>query len=165
MRPRARHRPPRARPPARKRLARRTPRTAHAPSAARAQALFDHESGWRDEWLHPELRAALHSGDDAALRGLLEEVTEGVFRFPMLTAECCQMLIDEVDGYAGSGLPTSRPNSMNKYGLVLNEIGMEPMFDSSVPRGTPTRRPPPRATGATTHRRHVPPMPRATDAM
>ena len=39
------------------------------------------------------------------------------------------MLVEEVDGYNASGLPTSRPNSMNKYGLVLNEIGMEPLFD------------------------------------
>ena len=29
-----------------------------------------------------------------------------------------------------SGLPLGRPNSMNKYGLVLNEVGMEPLFDS-----------------------------------
>lgn len=40
------------------------------------------------------------------------------------------MLIQEVDHYSASGLPVSRPNSMNKYGLVLNEIGMEAMFDS-----------------------------------
>ena len=40
------------------------------------------------------------------------------------------MLVDEVDAYGSSGLPTARPNSMNKYGLVMNEIGMEPVFDS-----------------------------------
>jgi len=40
------------------------------------------------------------------------------------------MLVGEVDAYADSGLPQARPNSMNKYGLVLNEIGMEATFDS-----------------------------------
>ena len=47
-----------------------------------------------------------------------------MYAFPMLTQEACKMLVEEVDGYNASGLPTSRPNSMNKYGLVLNEIGM-----------------------------------------
>ena len=44
------------------------------------------------------------------------------------------MLLDEADGYNASGLPTSRPNSMNKYGLVLNEIGLEGLFDSLLRR-------------------------------
>jgi len=92
--------------------------------------LFDRDAGWRAEWLHPTLRAAIESGTDEALRKVVEEVTEGVYRFPMLTHACCEMIIDEVDTYTASGLPTSRPNSMNKYGLVLNEIGMEPMFNS-----------------------------------
>ena len=35
----------------------------------------------------------------------------------------------QVECYSGTGLPVARPNSMNKYGLVLNEIGMEPLFD------------------------------------
>ena len=34
-----------------------------------------------------------------------------------------------MEHYSGSGLPVSRPNSMNKYGLVLNDVGMEPLFD------------------------------------
>ena len=50
--------------------------------------------------------------------------------FPLLTAECCAMIVTEVEHYSGSGLPVSRPNSMNKYGLVLNEIGMEATFDA-----------------------------------
>ena len=99
---------------------------------------FDGE--WRREWLAPELREALAAADGsagdgsdgdggAALDGVLRELNEGVYCFPMLTEEACAMLVEEVDGYNASGLPTSRPNSMNKYGLVLNEIGMEPLFD------------------------------------
>ena len=90
--------------------------------------------GWRAEWLHPELRAALGADGDAPLRSLLRECTEGVYAFPMLTDAACAMLVREVDDYNASGLPTSRPNSMNKYGLVLNEIGMEPLFDSMQSR-------------------------------
>ncbi len=49
-------------------------------------------------------------------------------------SQVCEMLLDEADGYNASGLPTSRPNSMNKYGLVLNEIGLESLFDSLLRR-------------------------------
>jgi len=35
-----------------------------------------------------------------------------------------------VDSYLASGLKAARPNSMNQYGLVLNEVGMEALFDS-----------------------------------
>ena len=74
--------------------------------------LFDGSSGWRDEWLHPELRAALCGDGEAAggagpvrdaaaarqerLRGLLHECAEGIYSFPMLTDEACAMLVGEV---------------------------------------------------------------------
>ena len=63
------------------------------------------------------------------LRCLLEEHCEGVYSFPMLTQAACQMLVDEVDAYAASGLPTARPNSMNNYGIIVNAIGMRPAID------------------------------------
>lgn len=98
----------------------------------------------RAEWLHPELRCALYGGADASsaswdgdegaregrLRALLRECVEGVYAFPFLTDAACAMLVAEVDAYAESGLPQARPNSMNKYGLVLNEVGMEATFDT-----------------------------------
>jgi len=37
--------------------------------------------------------------------------------------------MDEVTNYDNSNLPKHRPNSMNNYGVVLNNIGMEPLFD------------------------------------
>ena len=52
-------------------------------------------------------------------------------------SQVCEMLLDEADGYNSSGLPASRPNSMNKYGLVLNEIGLESLFDSLLHRYFP----------------------------
>lgn len=95
--------------------------------------LYDPETGWRDDWLHPDLRSALahlrSTGDEEQLRALLQPCAEGVYSFPCLTDAACQMFVDEVDAYAASGLPSARPNSMNKYGLVVNEIGMEAVFD------------------------------------
>eukprot|EP00438_Fugacium_kawagutii_P033987 Skav228945 [mRNA] locus=scaffold2181:414879:416027:- [translate_table: standard] len=38
------------------------------------------------------------------------------------------MILEEVRHYQESDLPERPPNSMNNYGLVLNEIGMMPLF-------------------------------------
>jgi len=95
----------------------------------RHPSLFDVEVGWRDEWIAPALREALASADEGALAAVLHEEAEGVYTFPLLSEACCAMLVAEVECYSGTGLPVARPNSMNKYGLVLNEIGMEPLFD------------------------------------
>jgi len=37
-------------------------------------------------------------------------------------------LIEEVDNFERSGLPVMRPNSMNNYGVILDEIGMTPFL-------------------------------------
>jgi len=104
-------------------------------SLAKAPRLFDLEAGFRREWLAPSFAAALEayeaSGDTGPLRGMLDEVSPGVYTFEMLSLPCCDALLDEVDAYEASGMPAMRPNSMNNYGLVLNgPIGLERLMDS-----------------------------------
>jgi hypothetical protein len=38
----------------------------------------------------------------------------------------------QVDSYEGTELPKRRPNTMNKFGLIVNEIGMEPILTRLV---------------------------------
>lgn len=59
-----------------------------------------------------------------------QEEAEGVYSFPMFTADLCAKFVEEVENYQDSGLPVRRPNSMNNYGLIVNEIGMEGMIDN-----------------------------------
>mmetsp|Transcript_1107 Transcript_1107/g.3887 ORF Transcript_1107/g.3887 Transcript_1107/m.3887 type:complete len:542 (+) Transcript_1107:66-1691(+) len=95
--------------------------------------LFDTDAGWQLEWMDSEFADAIckQNEDDrsAALMSIMRKETEGVYSFPFVKQEFCQMLIEEVDNYQGCGLPIRRPNSMNNYGLILNEIGLEPMID------------------------------------
>ena len=84
-------------------------------------------------WLAPSF-AALFSDDGATpsaatLRSVIDEVAPGIYAFDLLSESFCQLLLDELGNYEGSGLPVSRPNSMNNYGLVLNSIGMERTMD------------------------------------
>lgn len=78
------------------------------------------------ELLHPELRAALD--DPSTLRSLATQHTPGVFSVPFFTDAACALLLEESSRFDTSGLPRSRPNSMNRYGLVLDDVGLLPFF-------------------------------------
>ncbi|KAL6040560.1 2-oxoglutarate and iron-dependent oxygenase domain-containing protein 2 [Balamuthia mandrillaris] len=57
-----------------------------------------------------------------------ETATTRLYSLVVFTPEFCQQLIEEVDHFERSGLPVMRPNSMNNYGLILDEIGFRPFF-------------------------------------
>lgn len=81
---------------------------------------------WFDKQLRPHLRAAGSSQpvDAKDVRQLMTVEADGVFSFPLFTPEFCRMFLEELDNYKASGLPVRRPNSMNRYGLIVNGIGM-----------------------------------------
>ena len=85
---------------------------------------------FKAEWLTATFRAAVEDGSTKALRAVLhEEVPGRVFSFEMLEPEFCAALLAETQNYEASGLPVTRPNSMNNYGVILNQIGMKGLLD------------------------------------
>ena len=86
-------------------------------------------------WLDAPLSAALALGAgaarDAALRALLRTDASGVYSVQLFAPEMCALLIEEVEHFSACTPPTerSRVNSMNRYGVVLNEIGLELLMD------------------------------------
>jgi len=89
----------------------------------RDPALFDPADV--TSWLHPnfkELISAINEERDTPL--VVKQEVEDVYSFPLLTYEACDRLFAEVEAFHESGLPARRPNSMNNYGLILNEIGL-----------------------------------------
>ena len=64
----------------------------------------------------------------AAWEGYLHDAvvreSAGVYSFELFSKAFCETFLAEVDNYDASGLPVRRPNSMNNYGLIVNEIGM-----------------------------------------
>ena len=79
----------------------------------------------------PEGKAALEAAVALARGvnqpgGALTELVPGagIFAFDAFTPEFCRMLADEVDAFEATDLPRRRPNTMNKAGLIVNEIGM-----------------------------------------
>ena len=88
---------------------------------------------WQDSWLRPDFLQALsgwrETGDpttiDVALLPGVRLEGPGIVSFDCLTHEFCDMLLEEVKHHRDSGFPQRPPNSMNNYGLVINEVGMQ----------------------------------------
>lgn len=79
------------------------------------------------DWFDSAFSAVAQAG--TGWRRLMREEAPNVFSFPLFTADFCKMFVEEVEAFNSSNLPSTPPNSMNKYGVIVNEIGMEPMLD------------------------------------
>mmetsp|Transcript_24608 Transcript_24608/g.68488 ORF Transcript_24608/g.68488 Transcript_24608/m.68488 type:complete len:370 (-) Transcript_24608:460-1569(-) len=93
--------------------------------------LFDTDKGWQHSWLAPSLVAAVKAvsnGDKGAIKNFVKEESPGIYSFEMFQPNFCDMFLKELDNYYASGLPIRRPNSMNNYGIIVNEIGLRGMM-------------------------------------
>ena len=81
--------------------------------------------------LHPHLYVFNESFLDEKLLKIIrtgeikvDKLTEtGLYNFPLFTEQFCQKFIEEIEHYEQSGLPVTRPNSMNNYGMILDDMG------------------------------------------
>ena len=58
---------------------------------------------------------------EAAVRALFNETAPGVFCGQLLRADAIAKLRAELTRVAASGIPTRRPNGMNRYGVILDD--------------------------------------------
>uniref|UniRef100_A0A8C3WXY2 2-oxoglutarate and iron dependent oxygenase domain containing 2 n=1 Tax=Catagonus wagneri TaxID=51154 RepID=A0A8C3WXY2_9CETA len=103
-------------------------------------ARSDVYSSLQDGALASEFLAAVEysTSSGADLKGLLqrlETVSEEkrIYRLPVFTASFCQALLQELEHFEQSDLPKGRPNTMNNYGVLLHELGLD------QPLATPLR--------------------------
>lgn len=95
--------------------------------------LFESKGAWPESWFVPsfwELMKGINSATKEDLTLRLHSRTNDVYVFPMFSDLFCKMLREEFQHFEASGLPSSRPNSMNNYGLIINDIGMSPLVDA-----------------------------------
>lgn len=94
---------------------------------------------FQDTWLEKKLSRALvklrnttiSAGKRRGLvRKLMTEEADGIYSFQVFTPEFCTLFLEELTSFYASKLPARRPNSMNNYGVIVNEIGMEHMITS-----------------------------------
>jgi hypothetical protein len=82
-------------------------------------------------WISPALRRYL-SGPEASILvdwpNLVTHIGHGIYSFDLFSPMFCDMLVEEVDAFEATKLRCRRPNTMNKLGLVVNDIGLEPLL-------------------------------------
>lgn len=98
------------------------------------QNLF-HET-FNEDWLDKRLAQTIEtltsnapqSAQSLIEKKLITEIFPNIFSLPVFTPLICDMIIEETEHFltyaAEHDLVVHRPNSMNKYGLVLNQMGM-----------------------------------------
>ncbi|XP_012819964.1 2-oxoglutarate and iron-dependent oxygenase domain-containing protein 2 isoform X3 [Xenopus tropicalis] len=63
----------------------------------------------------------------ANVEGLLHHLhsitDKRIYRLPVFIPEFCAKLVEELENFERSDLPKGRPNTMNNYGILLNELG------------------------------------------
>lgn len=84
--------------------------------------------------LDPEFLDAVRAASPAAWERLVEPLGPRVHRLRVLRAEACARLSDEVQelerSCASRGIELARPNSMNEYGVILDDVGYGDMLQT-----------------------------------
>ena len=58
------------------------------------------------------------------------QIGKGLFTFPVFTKDFCEQLITELKHFKKQDLPHRQPNSMNRHGILLDDIlGFNEFFD------------------------------------
>lgn len=80
----------------------------------------------------PSFLRAINENTVESFRSIMSEPSPGVFTFQMLQKGFCDMLLNEVENFERWVHETKfrimRPNTMNKYGAVLDDFGLETML-------------------------------------
>ncbi|XP_034026942.1 2-oxoglutarate and iron-dependent oxygenase domain-containing protein 2 isoform X2 [Thalassophryne amazonica] len=98
------------------------------------QPLHPHVYHLQESYLAPEFRRIVEfcRSSDASEEGLLslfeEEAVSRVYRFPVFERNFCDQLVEELEHFEQSSAPKGRPNTMNHYGILLNELGFDNDF-------------------------------------
>ena len=76
------------------------------------------------------------SDDPTLMVSLMPTIGFGIFKIKVFNLLWCQRMIKEIDKFHEwafqNGQSVSRPNSMNKYGVILENLGFGPFFDELV---------------------------------
>lgn len=97
-------------------------------------ALF--ENKFQESWLHPDALEIVESARDESIdlktvKALKEEMPQ-VYSFPCFSNDFLRIFNEEIANFYEASekfqIPIHRPNSMNNYGVIVNQIGLRPMI-------------------------------------
>ncbi|XP_051777532.1 2-oxoglutarate and iron-dependent oxygenase domain-containing protein 2 isoform X1 [Erpetoichthys calabaricus] len=65
---------------------------------------------------------------DRLPKSIVQLAAPRTYRIPVFTEEFCRDFIEELENFEQSEAPKGRPNTMNNYGVLLNELGFDATF-------------------------------------
>ncbi|XP_057528142.1 2-oxoglutarate and iron-dependent oxygenase domain-containing protein CP2-like isoform X2 [Amaranthus tricolor] len=81
----------------------------------------------------PPFLNAINENTEESFRNIMSEPAPGIFTFDMFQSQFCDMLLNEVENIENWVCETKckimRPNTMNRYGAVLDDFGLGFMLD------------------------------------
>ncbi|PKI69432.1 uncharacterized PKHD-type hydroxylase At1g22950-like [Punica granatum] len=84
----------------------------------------------------PSFLKAIRENTEESFRSIVSEPSPGILVFEMLQPRFCEMLLSEVDNFERwvheTNFRIMRPNTMNKYGAVLDDFGLENMLNKMM---------------------------------
>lgn len=90
------------------------------------EELYEYNQEFQDAFVNPVLMKAIRHKNLGQLSSIVQETdAPGVFVVPIFTREFTTKIIKELNHYEASGIPIRRPNSMNRHGMILSQIGFE----------------------------------------
>lgn len=98
------------------------------------QPLHPHVYYLQESYLSTKLKQIVEycRSSDATEDGLLdlleEEAAPRVYHFPVFEKSFCEQLVEEMEHFEQSSAPKGRPNTMNHYGILFNELGFDEGF-------------------------------------
>jgi len=66
-----------------------------------------------------------------------KKIFEGVYSSPVLDSKFCDMILEELEHFKKASLPNSKPNSMNKHGVILHEVCLDNIVELIKPKIEP----------------------------
>ncbi|XP_027365876.1 uncharacterized PKHD-type hydroxylase At1g22950-like [Abrus precatorius] len=86
-----------------------------------------------EKFFTPSFIRAIKENTEASFRSIMAEPSRGIYTFEMLQPQFCELLVSEVEHFERWVHETKfrimRPNTMNQFGAVLDDFGMETMLD------------------------------------
>lgn len=84
----------------------------------------------------PTFLEAINDNTEQSFRSIMSEPVPGIFTFEMLQPHFCELLISEAEHFEKWAYKTKlrvmRPNTMNKYGVVLDDFGFQTMLNKFI---------------------------------
>ncbi|XP_041855268.1 2-oxoglutarate and iron-dependent oxygenase domain-containing protein 2 isoform X3 [Melanotaenia boesemani] len=96
--------------------------------------LHPHVYHLQEAYVTPKLKQIVQycrsslASEEGLLEFLEKEAAPRVYRFPVFEKSFCEALVEELEHFEQSSAPKGRPNTMNHYGILLNELGFDESF-------------------------------------